>query len=108
MYSDPSNLPGGYDEETTDKEPLGRPTEQPTNRDKQEGNFGKDRLGRKGMKKDYNDTSSPLSELESNKILSKYENMLKDIPLNKNILLSEDKVQKKIKGNIIGGDNNKS
>jgi len=108
MYSDPSNLPGGYDEETTDKEPLGRPIEQPTNRDKQEGNFGKDRLGRKGMKKDYNDTSSPLSELESNKILSKYEDMLKDIPINKNVLLSEDKVEKKIKGNVINGNNNKS
>ena len=108
MYSDPSNLPDGYDEQTTDKEPLGRPVENPTNRDKQEGNFGKDRLGRKGMKKDYNDTSSPLSELESNKILSKYEDMLKDIPINKNVLLSEDKVEKKIKGNVINGNNNKS
>jgi len=108
MYSDPSNLPDGYDEETTNKEPLGRPIEKSTNRDKQEGNFGKDRLGRKGMKKDYNDTSSPLSELESNKILSKYEDMLKDIPINKNVLLSEDKVSKKIKGNVINGNNNKS
>ena len=60
------------------------------------------------MKKDYNDTSSPLSELESNKILSKYEDMLKDIPINKNVLLSEDKVNKKIKGNVIDGNNNKS
>jgi len=108
MYSDPSNLPDGYDEGTTDKEPLGRPIENPTNRDKQEGNFGKDRLGRKGMKKDYNDTTSPLSELESNKILSKYEDMLKDIPINKNVLLSEDKVNKKIKGNVINGNNKKS
>ena len=108
MYSDPSNLPKGYDEGTTDKEPLGRPVENPTNRDKQEGNFGKDRLGRKGMKKDYNDTSSPLSELESNKILSKYEDMLKDIPVNKNILLSEEKVDKKYKGNVINGNNKKS
>ena len=108
MYSDPSNLPDGYDEGTTDKEPLGRPVEQPTNRDKQEGNFGKDRLGRKGMKKDYNDTSSPLSELESSKILSKYEGMLKDIPINQNVLLSEDKIDKKIKGNVINGNNNKS
>ncbi len=108
MYSDPSNLPDGYDEGTTDKSPLGRPIENPTSRDKQEGNFGKDRLGRKGMKKDYNDTSSPLSELESNKILSKYEDMLKDIPINKNVLLSEDKINKKIKGNVINGNNNKS
>jgi hypothetical protein len=108
MYSDPSNLPDGYDEQTTDKTPLGRPTEQPTNRDKQEGNFGKDRLGRKGMKKDYNDTKGSSLALESNRIMVKYENMLKDIPLNKNVLLSEDKVPKKIKGNIIGGDNKKS
>ena len=108
MYSDPSNLPKGYDEGTTDKEPLGRPVENPTNRDKQEGNFGKDRLGRKGMKKDYNDTSKSLSELESNKILSKYEDMLKDIPINKNVLLSEDKVAKKHKGNVINGNNKES
>ena len=108
MYDDPSNLPDGYDENTTDEETLGRPVENPTNRDKQEGNFGKDRLGRKGMKKDYNDTSKNLSEQDSNRILAKYEGMLKDIPINKNILLSEDKVQKKIKGNIIGGDSNKS
>jgi hypothetical protein len=90
------------------KKTLGRPVENPTNRDKQEGNFGKDRLGRKGMKKDYNDTSKNLSEQDSNRILAKYESMLKDIPIDKNILLSEDKVQRKIKGNIIGGDSNKS
>ena len=108
MYSDPSNLPDGYDEQTTDKTSLGRPIEQPTNRDKQEGNFGKDRLGRKGMKKDYNDTKGSSLALESNRIMVKYENMLKDIPLNKNVLLSEDKVPKKIKGNIIGGDSKKS
>jgi hypothetical protein len=107
MYSDPSNVPDGYDEGTTDKTPLGRPVDNLTNRDKQEGNFGKDRLGRKGMKKDYNDTSSPLSELESNKILSKYEDMLKDIPINKNVLLYEDKISKKIKGNVINGNSNK-
>ena len=34
--------------------------------------------------------------------------MLKDIPINKNVLLSEDKVNKKIKGNVIDGNNNKS
>ena len=108
MYSDPSNLPAGYDEGTTDKEPLGRPIEKPTNRDKQEGNFGKDRLGRKGMKKDYNDTSKNLSELDSNRILAKYEDMLKDIPVNKNVLISEKKIAKKYKGNVISGNNKKS
>ena len=108
MYSDPSNLPKGYDEEIIDKIPLGRPIEQPTNRDKQEGNFGKDRLGRKGMKKDYNDTKKSSLALESNRIMAKYESMLKDIPLNKNILLSEEKIQKKYKGNILKGNKKES
>ena len=34
--------------------------------------------------------------------------MLKDIPVNKNILLSEEKVDKKYKGNVINGNNKKS
>ena len=70
--------------------------------------MSKDRLGRKGMKKDYNDTQGSSLALESNRIMAKYEDMLKDIPLNKNVLLSEDKVQKKFKGNTITGDNKKS
>ena len=51
MQSDPSNVPPGYDE----KNPLGRPKEKLTDRDTQDNAFGKDRLGAKGMKKDYND-----------------------------------------------------
>ena len=108
MSSDPSNVPDGYKEGTTDKTPLGRPTEKATKRNTQDDNFGKDRLGAAGMKKDYNNTKGSSLALESNRIMVKYENMLKDIPLNKNVLLSEDKVPKKIKGNIIGGDNKKS
>ena len=34
--------------------------------------------------------------------------MLKDIPINKNILLSEEKIDKKHKGNVINGNNKKS
>ena len=40
--SDPGNVPDGYDEE---KSPLGRPKDSITNRNKQDSNFGKDRLG---------------------------------------------------------------
>ena len=40
--SDPGNVPDGYDE---DKAVLGRPKDSITNRNKQDSNFGKDRLG---------------------------------------------------------------
>jgi hypothetical protein len=55
MDSNPSSggVPDGYDEDV----PLGRPEEEATNIHKQEGTFGKDRLGVKGMKnKDKNDS----------------------------------------------------
>ena len=51
MFSDPGNVPDGYDE----KSPLGRPQEKATKRNTQDDNFGKDRLGAAGMKDDYND-----------------------------------------------------
>ena len=47
MYSNPGGVPDGYDE--NEEVDLGRPTKQKTNINKQEGNFGKDRLGKKGM-----------------------------------------------------------
>ena len=47
MYSDPGNVPDGYD---TDKPVLGRPQDSIVKRNKQEDNFGKDRLGVKRMK----------------------------------------------------------
>ena len=90
--SDPSNLPDGYDE----KSPLGRPKEKTSNRNTQDDNFGKDRLGRDGMKKDYNDNgklkvdsknSSPLA-LENLKIL-KHMGVLENIPVHKKYLVSE-------------------
>lgn len=56
MYTDPGNVPDGYNE---DDPKLGRPQETNTKRNTQDDNFGKDRLGVKGMKdKDKNDSDS--------------------------------------------------
>lgn len=88
------NLPDGYNE----KIPLGRPKEKPTNRDTQDNNFGKDRLGVKGMKNDYNDNGrlnpskqkSPLA-LESQRNYLKNKTLFKSIPTkNKKILFNEN------------------
>ncbi len=46
MYSDPSNVPAGYDE----KGDVGRPKDSTSKTGKQDSNFGKDRLGVKRMK----------------------------------------------------------
>ena len=54
MDSDPANIPAGYNE----KEPLGRPEEKVSKRNTQDDNFGKDRLGAKGMKDDDNESDS--------------------------------------------------
>jgi len=45
--SDPGNVPDGYNEDEPD---LGRPKDTVTSRNKQDSNFGKDRLGVQGMK----------------------------------------------------------
>ncbi len=54
MDSDPANIPDGYNE----KVPLGRPEEKVSKRNTQDDNFGKDRLGAKGMKDDDNESDS--------------------------------------------------
>jgi hypothetical protein len=54
MYSEPENVPVGYGDDLE----LGRPEEKSTNRNTQDDNFGKDRLGAKGMKKDDNESDS--------------------------------------------------
>jgi len=54
MYSDPENVPAGYGDDVK----LGRPKENPTDRNTQNDNFGKDRLGAKGMKNDDNESDS--------------------------------------------------
>jgi len=45
MYSEPENVPVGYGDDIE----LGRPEEKSTDRNTQDDNFGKDRLGAKGM-----------------------------------------------------------
>jgi hypothetical protein len=63
MDSDPSNLPDGYDE----TKPLGRPQDSITNINKQDSNFGKDRLGVKRMKDtDKNDSSNSRTDTNRN------------------------------------------
>jgi hypothetical protein len=62
MYSDPGNVPDGYD---TDSD-LGRPKDGISNHGKQNSNFGKDPLGTKRMKDtDKNDSSD--SRTDTNK-----------------------------------------
>ena len=88
MDSDPANVPKGYDK---DKAEVGRPKEKVSNRNTQEDNFGKDRLGREGMKKDYNDNS----KLKENTHFLAHQNMLKNISLplsnKKEMIFEEDK-----------------
>ena len=96
MMSDPANVPDGYNE---DEAELGRPKEKVSKRNTQDDNFGKDRLGSAGMKKDYNDNDklkvdfkggSPLA-LENSQFL-KHQSMLKSIPVaKKQLVFEEDK-----------------
>ena len=55
MESNPDNVPDGYNEKKT----LGRPKEKASNIGKQDNAFGKDRLGRAGVRKD-NDSSDSI------------------------------------------------
>ena len=88
MDSDPNNVPKGYDKDAPD---LGRPQEKVSNRNTQDDNFGKDRLGREGMKKDYNDND----KLKENTHFLKHQSMLKSIskpnPYKKQLVFEEDK-----------------
>jgi hypothetical protein len=97
MYSDPTNVPAGYGEDL-EKNPLGRPKEKASKRNTQDDNFGKDRLGVAGMKKDYNSNNkikqdfkggSPLA-LENIQLFSKYESMLRSIPTKKQLVFEND------------------
>jgi len=62
MYSDPGNVPDGYD---TDSD-LGRPKDSISNHGKQDSNFGKDPLGTKRMK-DTDKNDSRDSRTDTNK-----------------------------------------
>ena len=76
--SEPDNIPdpSTYDE----KNPLGRPKEKVSKRNTQDDNFGKDRLGAKGMKRDYNDTKKSPLTLENNSRVLQHQSMLSKIP----------------------------
>jgi hypothetical protein len=54
MHDQPENVPVGYGSDLE----IGRPKERATNRNTQDDNFGKDRLGAKGMKNDDNESDS--------------------------------------------------
>jgi hypothetical protein len=62
MYSDPGNVPDGYNEDAD----LGRPKDSISNIGKQDSNFGKDRLGVKRMK-DTDKNDSRDSRTDTNK-----------------------------------------
>ena len=94
MYSDPSNVPDGYDESTTDKPVLGRPKEKLTKRNTQDDNFGKDRLGVKGMKRDDNDPNDLGLTLEVNSHIARLKDTLSKIPTNKKQIVFEEKNKK--------------
>ena len=93
MESNPDNVPDGYNEKKT----LGRPKEKASNIGKQDNAFGKDRLGRAGVRKD-NDSSdsikpkyngnSPLA-LETKGLSKSQEEMLNKIPTTKKQMIFE-------------------
>jgi len=93
MYSEPDNVPVGYGDDLK----MGRPEEKSTTRNTQDDNFGKDRLGAKGMKKDDNESDSirpqykgdsPLA-LEAKQVYLKNKTLIESIT--KKISLTEDK-----------------
>lgn len=95
---DDASVPDGYDE----KKPLGRPESKSTNRNSQDSNFGRDRLGTQDMKVDNVDTSvkvnykggSPLA-LESAKIeFSKNKTILEG--LHKKLVFESDKAKESL------------
>ena len=91
MYSDPANVPDGYDKDQ--KTPLGRPVEKVSKRNSQDGNFGKDRLGAAGMKKDYNDSNKSPLALEGNTQFLQHQSMLNSIPSKKQMVFEQDKAK---------------
>jgi hypothetical protein len=96
-YAD-NSLPDGYDE----KAELGRPQEKASNIDTQDNPLGRDRLGRKDMKKDDQESTgrtqfkggSPLA-LETTKIeLSKNKTLLEG--LHKKLVFESDKAKESL------------
>ena len=95
MYSDPGNVPAGYDE----KGDVGRPTNSTSKTGKQDSNFGKDRLGVKRMKDtDKNDANTGRTNSNRNaltletaqSVYLKNKDMFKKIP-KKRLVFESDK-----------------
>ena len=101
MYSNPGDTPEPNDkgqyigDRTTKREktPLGRPKEKASKRNTQDDNFGKDRLGSKGMKRDYNDPKKSPLALESNAEFVKHQSMLKSIPKKKKLVFEQNNAE---------------
>jgi hypothetical protein len=89
MYTNPGDVPKPDEYATDDKTVLGRPKEKASKRNTQDDNFGKDRLGAKGMKKDYNDSSKNSMALENNTHYHKHQSMLKSIPAGKKLVFEK-------------------
>jgi hypothetical protein len=98
MYSEPDNVPVGYGDDVK----MGRPEENPTDRNTQDDNFGKDRLGAKGMKKDDNESDSikpefkggsPLA-LEAKQIYLKNKTLIEGMA--KNIVFGDNKPKRSL------------
>ena len=90
MFSDPGNVPNDYKEGTKDKTPLGRPAKKVSKRNTQDDNFGKDRLGAAGMKKDATDTNKSPLALESQKAFLQHQDILKSIPTEKKLVFEQN------------------
>jgi hypothetical protein len=88
MYSDPGNVPDGYN---TDSD-LGRPKDGISNINKQDSNFGKDRLGVKRMK-DTDKNDSRDSRTDTNKSGLALENAQTTLLKNKDIFKKMNKKQ---------------
>jgi hypothetical protein len=107
MYSEPENVPVGYGDDLE----LGRPEEKSTNRNTQDDNFGKDRLGAKDMNSKDNENEngsiradfkggSPLS-LEAKQVYLKnktlIEGLVKKVTPEKNNLVDSLLDESKLK-----------
>ena len=99
MYSDPENVPVGFGDDVK----LGRPEESPTDRNTQNDNFGKDRLGAKGMKNDDNESDSinpkfkggsPLA-LEAKQVYLKNKSLIESLVKNKTVIAESSLLDEK-------------
>ena len=88
MYSDPGNVPDGYDEDSD----LGRPKNSISNHGKQDSNFGKDPLGTKRMK-DTDKNDSRDSRTDTNRSGLALENAQTTFLKNKDIFIKLNKKQ---------------